>query len=176
MPKYLSESQVKKLVDDIKDERFRNLVIFYLATGCRRDEALNLIWKDVDLKNKKVVFRETKSGKSRFLPINKNLLIVLKRMSNTKKQDERLFEYNSDYVTHKIKKHLKNIGFNSRISVHCLRHTFASHLVMSGVDIYTVSKLLGHSDIKVTEIYSHLAPDYLKSSIEKLNYLSPICH
>jgi site-specific recombinase XerD len=51
-----------------------------------------------------------------------------------------------------------------------LRHTFASHLAMNGVDLYTVQKLLGHSSIKTTEIYAHLAPDYLRSAMEKLRY------
>jgi site-specific recombinase XerD len=56
------------------------------------------------------------------------------------------------------------------VSVHTLRHTFASHLVMNGADIYTVQKLLGHSSIKTTEIYAHLAPDYLRAAIDKLKY------
>jgi len=53
-------------------------------------------------------------------------------------------------------------------SLHTLRHTFASHLVMNGTDVYTVQKLLGHSSIKTTEIYAHLAPDFLKAAVQKL--------
>ena len=56
------------------------------------------------------------------------------------------------------------------MTVHNLRHTFASHLVMNGTDLYTVSKLLGHSSVKVTQIYAHLTPDYLKASVDRLKY------
>lgn len=53
-------------------------------------------------------------------------------------------------------------------TLHTLRHTFASHLIMAGVDLATVSKLLGHKDISTTMIYSHLSPDHLKQAVEKL--------
>ncbi len=54
--------------------------------------------------------------------------------------------------------------------IHSLRHAFASHLVMSGVDLLTVQKLMGHSDIQTMMIYSHLAPDHLNGAIEKLSF------
>ena len=54
--------------------------------------------------------------------------------------------------------------------VHTLRHTFASHLVMSGVDLPTVSKLMGHSDIETTMIYAHLAPEHLADAVNKLSF------
>jgi len=60
-------------------------------------------------------------------------------------------------------------NINNLTKIHSLRHTYASHLVMSGVDLPTVQKLLGHSDIQTTMIYSHLAPDHLADAVEKLN-------
>ena len=71
--------------------------------------------------------------------------------------------------THDFLKLVRRCGLKNA-SLHTLRHTFASHLIMSGADLYTVQKLLGHSSIKTTEIYAHLAPDYLKSAIAKLRY------
>jgi site-specific recombinase XerD len=55
-------------------------------------------------------------------------------------------------------------------SIHTLRHTFASHLVMSGVDLTTVQKLLGHASIETTQIYAHLAPDHLRAAMETIDY------
>ena len=69
----------------------------------------------------------------------------------------------SQYFINKI---LKKVGL--RGSLHTLRHTFASHLVQNGVDLYTVSKLLGHSSINTTEIYAHLSPNSFKSALCKL--------
>ena len=56
------------------------------------------------------------------------------------------------------------------VNLHTFRHAFASHLVMSGADLPTVQKLLGHKDIKTTMIYAHLAPEHLKHAINKLNF------
>jgi site-specific recombinase XerD len=58
------------------------------------------------------------------------------------------------------------------VGVHTLRHTFASHLVMAGVDLATVQKLLGHSSITTTMIYAHLAPDHLRAAVEKLSFVT----
>lgn len=173
IPKYLTKEQIKELLDIIKDQEFKNLIIFYLNTGCRRNEALNLEWRDIDFKNKTITFLLTKSGSRRTIPINLSLLKILELMkvkNVSKNNDKKVFNFLPSYVTHKFRKYLNAIGFKENKSIHILRHTFASHLVMSGVDLYTVKKLLGHSDIKITEIYSHLAPDYLKNSVSKLNY------
>jgi site-specific recombinase XerD len=59
-------------------------------------------------------------------------------------------------------------GLETKGTLHTLRHTFASHLVQAGVDLYSVSKLLGHSSIKMTEIYAHLAPKTLQEVIKRL--------
>ncbi|MBT7618295.1 MAG: tyrosine-type recombinase/integrase, partial [Calditrichaeota bacterium] len=56
------------------------------------------------------------------------------------------------------------------LTTHLLRHTFASHLVMQGVDLTTVSSLLGHSTVKVTELYAHLQPDHIRMAVERLPY------
>ena len=71
-----------------------------------------------------------------------------------------------DYLTSYYKKIAKSAGVKSFL--HKLRHTFASHLVQAGVDLYSVSKLLGHSSINMTEIYAHLAPKTLKDAVSRL--------
>ena len=115
---------------------FKQLILFYLYTGCRRNEGLNLTWDDMNTKSRKITLRETKSGDSRIIPINKRLLAVLNQVepSGTK-----LFPFKDDFVTHKFKKYLRSceIKDSEALSVHSLRHTFASHLVMEGTDLYT---------------------------------------
>ncbi len=165
LPSYLSLDDIEKLLCVIDDLDFKHLVIFYLNTGCRRDEALNLTREHIDLSRKKIKITRTKSGKDREIPITEELLKILKLRG----QDVP-FGFKSDFVTHKFKKYVRKAEINQHFSVHSLRHTFASHLVMSGVDLYTVQKLLGHSSIRVTEKYAHLAPDFLASGVTKLPY------
>jgi site-specific recombinase XerD len=64
----------------------------------------------------------------------------------------------------------KQAGFPDVTKLHTMRHTFASQLVMSGVDLATVRALLGHADIETTMIYAHLAPEHLKNAVEKLAF------
>jgi len=169
LPKFLTKDQVKKLLDIIPDGNYKDLIQVYLYTGSRRNEALNLTWDDIDLEKGKIFIKETKSGESRIVPINSELSKILKSMDNG---NPKLFNFSKWHVTHKFKKYLKKSGIKGweSFNVHTLRHTFASHLIMSGTDIYTVSKLLGHSSVAVTQMYAHLAPDYLRVSIERLKF------
>ena len=169
LPKYFTKEQVREILAVIPDGKLKNLIRFYLHTGCRRGEALALSWEDIDLHFRRIIIRESKSGESRMIPINTQLyktLLCVERNGNT------VFDFSKWYVSHKFKQYLKvaDIKGAGNLTVHSLRHTFASHLVMAGVDLYTVAKLLGHSSVAVTEMYAHLAPDHLKASVERLNY------
>jgi site-specific recombinase XerD len=64
----------------------------------------------------------------------------------------------------------KRAGIENLTTLHSLRHTFASHLIMNGVDLPTVQKLMGHTDIQVTMIYAHLAQDHLNEAVNKLDF------
>lgn len=75
-----------------------------------------------------------------------------------------------DFVTKKFNRLVKEAQSGPDVHLHTLRHTFASHLVMAGVDLVTVKELLGHSDLKVTQIYAHLAPDHLRMAVTRLPY------
>ena len=168
-PKFFNRAEVNLLLQAIPDGTFKNLIIFYLYTGCRRNEALNLTWDDIDLNTNRVTFLKTKSGKSRMVPFNGKLYHVLKSM---KRNGEKPFPFRPHFVTHEFKKFLRASEVSKRevLHLHSLRHTYASHLVMAGVDLCTVGKLLGHSSVKVTEKYAHLAPDHLQAVVERLNY------
>jgi integrase len=98
---------------------------------------------------------------------------MIKRYGNGKKPDEPVFGHISqDYLSHGFRKACQKAGVKD-FRFHDLRHTFASHLVMSGVNIFQVSKWLGHSSVTITEkYYAHFAPDCKREEIEKLNKLN----
>ena len=172
LPAYLNKEEIKRLMEVINLIDFRELVLFYLYTGCRRNEALNLKWFDINMNRRVIAIKKTKGRKDREIPISGKLMDVLQKRTERLKPEpnDSVFAYHPHYVTHKFKKFLELADIEKQASIHTLRHTFASHLVMSGVDLYTVQKLLGHSNLKVTEMYAHLAPDYLAIGIEKLPY------
>jgi integrase/recombinase XerD len=89
-------------------------------------------------------------------------------------QAEHVFTFNAqrvleDLVTKKFKDYVREAGINPKLHFHSLRHTFATWLVQSGVRIYEVQKLLGHSNISVTQICSHLAAMELHEAVEKIS-------
>lgn len=165
-PKFLSMDEVAKLLDAIPDGRLRALVAFYLYTGARRDEALNLAWEDIDLARGAVVFRKTKTGAARSVPLNHEIVSILKALDRAGQP----FPYKGDHVTHAVKRYMAAAGLDPALHLHSLRHTFASHHVMAGTDLSTVARLLGHTSTKTTEIYAHLAPDHLKAAAARLRF------
>ena len=141
--------------------------------GLRRGEISMLKWKDVDFKNNQIYVAPNKTEGHRFVPIVKELRKALEAHKKRAKrgaefvinagEDRYSPYYLSAFYTKETKEKLP-----FKCGLHKLRHTFASHLVQNGVDLYRVSKLLGHSSIKMTEIYAHLAPADLKSAVTKL--------
>ena len=72
------------------------------------------------------------------------------------------------WLSHKLKKHIRKLNLDDNLNYHALRHAFASWLVQRSVSLYEVQKLLGHADISTTQIYSHLAPETLHQTVNKL--------
>ena len=173
-PRYLSKEEIQKLLNAASGD-MKDMLYTFLNTGMRRGELTNLQWKDVRLKSHIIIIQEhTKNKRPRFIPVNDSLLETLQR---------RLKSQTSPYVFptksgkakdgHSLLRDIKLVYKRAGITgagIHTFRHTFASHLVMAGVDLATVRELLGHSDIKTTMIYAHLAPEHLRHATEKLRF------
>lgn len=142
-------------------------------TGLRRTEASQLKWdniKETEIHIESTEEERTKSGKWRKVPLNSNAKHALKRFERDRINEYVFPRVNKDSLTRAFKRVLNRAPINNpKGSVHCLRHTFCSHLVMNDVPLRTVQILAGHSKITVTEKYAHLAPEYLKNSVELIN-------
>jgi integrase len=171
-PVYLSEEEVKILLEIIPDEEFRRLIRFYLLTGCRRTEAVMIDWRDISLDNETIVIRSTntKTGKNRVLQIGSKLRILL--LEQGPQESGLLFpKWTAGSVTAIFGKYVKRAGFGRKISVHSLRHTATVHFLMAGVPMITVSKILGHTSITVTEtVYAHIPTAKKKEAMDMLPY------
>lgn len=170
--RYLSVQECQELFNSC-DAYLKPIVQFALNSGCRRGEILNLKWDNVDLKHGFISLIETKNGERRETPINDTLRSVLQGI--TRRLDVPYVFFDSETggpasirFEKRFKTAVKKAGIKD-FHFHDLRHTFASHLVMAGVDITTVSKLLGHKSLTMTLRYSHLAPAHLQAGIKKLD-------
>lgn len=165
--RYLTADELKAWPKVLKSlpSQMRPVVSFLQHTALRRSEALGLAWADVDLDNGILIVRKDKRGKAKILPLSGPALEILKAQPRI---SEQVFPcVDEDYLTQKFREATAAAGIVG-FRLHDLRHNFASHLAMSGVDLLTLRDLLGHSDTRMTSRYSHLAAAHLRRAVEKL--------
>ena len=135
---------------------------------------LSLEWSRVNLFRRTILIKDTKNGNPKTLPLNKIALDVLNQRSTVKsiKNDFVFFNSNGEKINANVLRTafysvLRKVGIDD-FRLHDLRHCFATRLAQAGVDIYKISKLLGHKDIKMTQRYAHHCPDSLRDGVEML--------
>jgi site-specific recombinase XerD len=148
----------------------------FLFAGLRKAELLNLKFTDVDLENMSIFVRQGKGSKDRIVPIPQKLAeilrVYLQERSRLKKTCPEFFtslNRNCGFTNTGMKRLVEKIVKASKIqfSVHKLRHTFATLMLEGGCDIYSLSRMLGHSDIKTTTIYLSATAEHLRQQIIK---------
>lgn len=167
--RFLSPEEEKTLriaIEAACPERIAELQLA-LHTGLRMSEQFKLRWEDVSFTRRTLTIQRSKNGETRHVPLNKvalGALVALEKRANGSEfvcggavEPRRWFE--------PVVKAANLTAF----SWHCLRHTFASRLVMAGVDIRTVQELMGHKTIAMTVRYSHLAPKHTLAAVERLD-------
>lgn len=164
----LAAAQDKTLYADKKPTLYP-VIATGIYTGLRQQELFNLSWRDIDFNQNivRVMNREgftTKDKENRAIPLHKTLKGILRPL---KKKDGRCFDITNQ---RRIFRRIKNKASLAGIGWHTLRHTFASHALMAGVPIATVSKWLGHAAVTTTMIYSHLLKDHQQDEIKKLDF------
>ena len=154
-------------------EYLRRIIVIAIHTGLRKSELFRLRWEDVDFSRGYVNVSSmdeeyTKNYRNREIPMTEQLKEYLDNLEV--KSEWVLCKQNDERYSGWLRKGLEKVARDAGIkkfTLHDLRNTFASHLVMEGVDLPTVQNLMGHSDIKTTMIFSHLAPDHLKNAMKR---------
>ena len=163
---------------DYKFLRYRNHAMFsmFVFAGIRKKELLNLRCADVDIENLSIFINQGKGSKDRVVPMSYTLAQTLKRYSDDRKRLNKTcpeffcsLNRNQGYTESGLKRltiqMVKASGI--KFTIHKLRHTFATLMLEGGCDIYSLSKMMGHSDIKTTTIYLAASAEHLRSQMTK---------
>jgi len=170
--RFLSKEEMLRLLESCSSH-LHPIVLTALNTGMRKSEILNLRWDQVDFKHGFILLGVTKSGERREIPMNQILREALRkiprRLNNphvfTNEKGKPYKDVKGSFASALRKAGIKDFKF------HDLRHTFASHLVMEGVDLTTVKELLGHKTLNMTLRYAHLAPGHKVRAVSVLEKL-----
>ncbi len=177
LPEVLSEEEVKMILNVTENLKHKAIFMTIYSAGLRIGEAINLKIKDIDSKRMRIRVEQAKGKKDRYTLLGNKTLEILRKYVIEYKPKEWLFEgaKGEQYSTSSIQANLKiavdKVGIKKRITVHTLRHSFATHLLESGTDIRYIQSLLGHSSGKTTEIYTHITTkgfDQIKSPLDNL--------
>lgn len=158
-----------KAIDAEKDPYVRGFFWLALLTGMRRGELLNLKWDDVDLDQKRVYLRDTKSGEPRYVPLSKAAIKIIKAMPKMLKNPYLLPGHVRGKPLHNLDKPWRRIRKAAdvpRLRIHDLRRTAGSWMVQAGSSIHAVKDVLGHKKTLTTEIYARLADQQSRDAVE----------
>lgn len=165
---FLEADEIRRLID-ATTATYRPMVLLLIFTGLRLGEVLSLQWQDVDLARGLLTVVASKNDKGRTIPLPDGVLSVLRKLP---RQGEHVFGTGKRYAQGILRKPLKRAcevaGITKPVTPHVLRHTYASQLVMAGVDLVTVAELLGHSSLAMVRRYAHLSEDHRINAARKL--------
>ena len=169
--RYLAKDECDRLIEAC-DKHLQPIVITALHTGMRKGEILNLKWDNVDLKHGFILLDRTKNGERREIPISETVKNVLQGIVRRLDVLYVFYEASTGSPYRNVQRSFNSALKRAKIRdfrFHDLRHTFASHLVMAGVDLTTIRELLGHKTLTMTLRYAHLAPSHKVKAMEMLN-------
>jgi len=164
LPNVLSKEEVKLILNAHSNLKHKTMLSLIYACGLRRSELLHLKPTDIDSKRGIVIIRQSKGKKDRIVPLSDKILTMLRDYYVANKPITYLFEgkipgesYSEYSLQSVLKQALYKVGITKPVTLHWLRHSFATHLLESGTDLRFIQELLGHNSSKTTEIYTHVS-------------------
>jgi integrase/recombinase XerD len=164
LPNVLSKEEVKLILNATTNLKHRMMLSLIYACGLRRSELLNLIPSDISADRGLLLIRQSKGKKDRVVPLSSKLLMQLREYYKLYRPHIWLFEgdkpkskYGERSLQLVLKRSLSKTKIDKDVTLHWLRHSYATHLMESGTDLRFIQELLGHSSSKTTEIYTHVS-------------------
>jgi site-specific recombinase XerD len=169
LPHVLSKAEVKAILEAHQNIKHRAMLSLIYACGLRRSELLNLKPKDIDSNRGMLRVNQGKGKKDRMVPISEKLVSLLREYYQYEKPKVYLFEgakqgenYSGTSLQQVLKQALVKANIKKPVTLHWLRHSYATHLLESGTDLRYIQELLGHNSSKTTEIYTHVSEKKLQ--------------
>lgn len=180
LPNILSKNEIQLLFNSTYNLKHLTILAVIYSCGLRVSELINIKINDIDNNRMVIHIKKAKGNKDRQVQLTNQLLELLRKYYKKYLPINYLIvgQNGGKYSTTSIQKIIKNssfkAGINKKVTPHTLRHSFATHLLENGTDIRFIQKILGHSDIKTTQIYTHVSNAHLKNiqnPSDNLNFL-----
>jgi integrase/recombinase XerD len=178
LPAVLSRAEVLRLFAALPDNAYRTLVRTAYACGLRISEVVRLRVTDIDSQRGVLVVRQGKGQKDRLVPLSPALLAELRAHWRRYRPRDWLFpgqkpgrHLNVNALQRLFARLVRPLGFGKAVSMHTLRHSYATHLLEAGVDVVTLQRLLGHRDLSTTARYLHVSTQQLQRTPSPLDAL-----
>jgi len=182
LPNVLSRQEVARIIAAAENLKNKAIIQTLYATGVRLSELVNLKVTDIDSRRMVVRVKQGKGKKDRYVMLSKTLLSTLREYWKQANPKPRTFLYpgvhpNSHFSRRSVQRIVKETALrahiNKTVTPHTLRHCFATHLLEDGTNIRAIQKFLGHKGLRATEVYTHVAENYINQTNSPLDSLSP---
>jgi site-specific recombinase XerD len=167
LPNVLNKKEIQKMIKITENLQHKLVLMFLYYAGLRLSEVINLKWENLDFDRKTIQLKIAKGEHQRTIFLHERLIQELENfkiprtglifMSNRGKK------YSDETIQAIVKNSAKKAEIKKRVSPHTLRHSFATHLLEAGCDLRHIQKLLGHSSVQTTQIYTHVANKNIKN-------------
>ena len=169
LPNVLSKEEIKAILEAHSNLKHKAMLSLIYSCGLRRSELLDLKLSNIDSKRNIVFIKQSKGKKDRITPLSPKILELLREYYKIYKPKNYLFEgqeagsiYSEQSLQHVLKQALVKVNIKKPVTLHWLRHSYATHLLESGTDLRYIQELLGHNSSKTTEIYTHVSTKSLQ--------------
>jgi integrase/recombinase XerD len=178
LPNVLSKEEIKLILSAHSNIKHKAMLSLIYSCGLRRSELLNLKLTDIDSKRGLVIIRQSKGRKDRIAPLSEKILNLLREYYAACKPSLWLFEgqdkknqYDERSLQNVLKQALEKSNITKPVSLHWLRHSYATHLLENGTDLRYIQEILGHSSSRTTEIYTHVSNKSLQKIVSPFDTL-----
>jgi site-specific recombinase XerD len=181
LPEILAGAELRALFGSVANIKHRAILMATYSAGLRLSEVVHLRVSDIDSQRMVIRVDQGKGRKDRCVPLSEALLPILRRYWKAARPDHWLFAgqipnrpLTQSSVQRVFSKAKTNAAIDKKVTVHSLRHSFATHLLERGTDIVTIQRLLGHRSLSSTQLYTHVAKNYVNQAGSPLDALEGI--